>query len=449
MKTTKKSATKFQQLHGYTLGSIITFDTTDTKHSLLVVQIGFADTEYTATGYALDSGSLIYLSSVDGEFRFVSHAVGEEAEKFALLWASEFNNSPFKFKAGDDVYIVSGENGEARTAATVMEMLPSPTLSSNAVPHALVSPTDRESVVVIPVSRLVSVKALKRELKATRAVQEATEETLKALADLDLSVTGFTLLAPNAVDTTYAGLWKIHGVSENGNAVVVHPRGATTPMHTVLVDSLIAPTEAQFTVRGTRWSAKGVLAARFGFNLGDEVFVPNTNIPTTIESVLFSSIVPDSIGGVHVTLKAGFEKGAELFDPATLNLVNPDVQCEDFAVGALVAHSKLGRGQVINRVSDIQVQVQFLSGEKETIHSATLTAVPGQKLQFRDLGLLQAFTVGEHTFVKVGGSTGIACTVGGALNHPFAQLARVPNELGKNAKRSFKQSDKVGLYSGS
>jgi hypothetical protein len=49
--------------------------------------------------------------------------------------------------------------------------------------------------------------------------------------------------------------------------------------------------------------------------------------------------------------------------------------------------------------------------------------------------------------VKVGGSTAIATRVTGWPDAPRAELAISASEVGKAAKRSFKQSDKVSLFS--
>lgn len=81
------------------------------------------------------------------------------------------------------------------------------------------------------------------------------------------------------------------------------------------------------------------------------------------------------------------------------------------------------------------------------IAASTLSRVVDAKLRFGDVAVFSPFVVSDSTFVKVGNSTAIAAQVRGTSDEPFAMLVTPVALLNKDAKRSFKQSDKVLPYS--
>jgi hypothetical protein len=101
-------------------------------------------------------------------------------------------------------------------------------------------------------------------------------------------------------------------------------------------------------------------------------------------------------------------------------------------------------------VSDqIRVSVKYPEFlESASVGPTLLTKIENTpKLRFGDVAVFSPFIVADSTFVKVGNSTAIAAQVRGSLDEPFAMLATPVAHLNKEAKRSFKQSDKVMPYS--
>lgn len=223
-------------------------------------------------------------------------------------------------------------------------------------------------------------------------------------------------------------------------------------VHNVDPAALVKPNKAQKTSRGTEWDAVDVLEARYGLTIGDEVVDRRAegDLGKKIDGVMFSTYPGSTVGDVLVVygkVSGGKYEIAGFADPLDLTPINVDDRETRIALGAVVVHKLMGTGQVIAQFPDFKVNVQFLSGENADLHEDSLVVKNKQVVKFSELGLLQPFKVGEQSFVKVGGSTAIATRVTGWPDAPRAELAISASEVGKAAKRSFKQSDKVSLFS--
>ncbi|QBQ74547.1 hypothetical protein BcepSauron_167 [Burkholderia phage BcepSauron] len=313
--------------------------------------------------------------------------------------------------------------------------------------------------------------SLNSDAKALRRVEKRLEKLGIALDDLVLvdrtSTAALGTGVQDAVGLFYVAAVTAQGVTlaqDAGTPVGLEGNPYTAAQTRVLSkgveiegvppEALIKPLSLQQTSRGTEWSAEDVLAARYGFLIGDQVETKDGTVGGTISKALFATYPGDTVGDVLVIVGGVSETddaviqntGTQILDPMGLNLTNPRYPETGFALGAAVRHSVQGLGQVVTRVAEGIVRVNFFDGTTLDVHEEALESAG--KVRFSELGLLQPFKVGEQSFIKVGGSTAIAVVIPTIPNsEPVVALARSAVDVAKSAKRSFKQSDKVSLFS--